>query len=101
MTATTTAIESGRVSAHAPVRNRASHAGSPARGSATHAACASVRTKLSSENHTRAEMMIERAHELVHHVRIARAGLHEDGHVLALPRRERLRVPVLGFVGHR
>jgi len=38
MAATTTAIDSGRVNTHAPVRYRASHAGNPARGSATHAA---------------------------------------------------------------
>src|SRR5947209_427325 len=53
MPATTAAIETGRVSAHAGVRKRSSHAGSPAPGSATHADWAMVRTKLSSENHTR------------------------------------------------
>src|SRR3954452_15292780 len=49
---TTTAMFSGRTSAHAPVRYRFVHAGSPAAGSATHAHWATVSATLSQENHT-------------------------------------------------
>ena len=50
----TTTIDSGRTSAHAPPRKRCSARGTPAAGSATQAACAAVRTRLSAPNHTAA-----------------------------------------------
>ena len=52
MAATTTAIDNGITSAHARVRNRSAHVGSPVAGTATQAACAETRTRLSTENHT-------------------------------------------------
>ena len=48
--ATTTAIDNGSTSAHARVRNRSAHAGRPAAGAATQAACAATSTRLSAEN---------------------------------------------------
>ena len=53
MAATTTAIDNGITSAHARVRNRSAHVGRPVAGTATQAACAETRTRLSTENHMR------------------------------------------------
>jgi hypothetical protein len=52
MAAMTTAIDSGSTSAHAPPRKRCRARGTPAAGSATHAACATVRAMVSAWNHT-------------------------------------------------
>ena len=57
MPPTTAAIDSGSTSAQAPLRKRRIHAGTPAPGSATHAAWATVSAKLSPLNHTQGPMV--------------------------------------------
>src|SRR5205085_1724988 len=64
--ATTTAIDSGRISAQPRRRKRWAQAGSPAAPSATHDACATVSARLSAEKNTRSDERGGRGHRLSH-----------------------------------